>query len=71
MNADYNSKLLLNIAIAQVKLDNKPSAMIALNKAIKYKPDYSKALVKRGEILITMEEYDEAIKDFSTASEYD
>ena len=45
--------------------------MRALNQAIKYNPKYAKALVKRGEVHIALEEYTEAIRDFSEASEHD
>jgi DnaJ family protein C protein 7 len=71
MNACYNSTLLLNISICQVKLGKQDLALAALNKAIKFKPKYSKALVKRGEVRIAMEDYNEAIRDFSEASEHD
>jgi len=67
----YNSTLLLNIAIANCKLNKNDDAIIALNKAIKYNPRYAKALVKRGEINIVLENYNEAIRDFSEASEHD
>lgn len=65
MNACYNSTLLLNISICQVKLGNTDKALVALNKAIKFKPDYAKALVKRGEVHIALEDYNDAIRDFS------
>lgn len=71
MNGNYNSTLLLNIAIARVKQGNNSEALAALNKAIKYNPKYAKALVKRGEVRMAMEEYNEAIRDFSDASEID
>lgn len=71
LNMHYNSTLLLNIAIGQCKLGKNDEAMRALNKAIKYNPKYSKALVKRGEINLVLENYNEAIRDFSEASEHD
>ena len=46
-------------------------AMVTLNKAIKYNPKYAKALVKRGEINMILENYNEAISDFNEASEQD
>ena len=45
--------------------------MKALNRAIKYNPKYAKALVKRGEINLILENYNEAIRDFNEASEHD
>lgn len=71
LNAAFNSTILLNIAIAAVKLKKTPDAMTALNKAIKYNPKYAKALVKRGEVYMELEEYNDAIRDFSEASEHD
>lgn len=71
LNAAYNSTLLLNIAIAQVKLKQNDKAITALNKAIKYNPKYAKAYVKRGEIHVMLEDYNEAIKDFGEASSLD
>jgi len=64
----YNSAVLYNIAIAYCHLERNDEALAALNKAIKYNPKYTKALVKRGEINMTLENYTEAIHDFYEAS---
>lgn len=45
--------------------------MRMLNQAIKYKPNYAAAYIKRGDLFIKMEEYNEAINNYHTASEYD
>jgi len=45
--------------------------MTALNKAIKYNPRYAKAYVKRGEIYVQLEEYNDAIRDFGEAASID
>ena len=50
------------MAISHHKLGNKPVAMEKLNHAIKYNPRYAKAYVKKGEILVELEEYDEAVR---------
>jgi DnaJ homolog subfamily C member 7 len=71
MNGNFNSTLLLNIAIGQVKLGNNEKALVALNKAIKMNKKYAKALVKRGEVNMALGEYNDAIRDFSEASEHD
>jgi len=71
LNATYNATILLNISIAQVKLKANNLAITALNKALMYNPKYAKAYVKRGEILVSIEEYAEAIKDFGEASSID
>ena len=54
-----------------MKLDQKDEAIKSLNLAIKYNPKYAKALVKRGEIKMMLEEYNEAIRDFSEAADHD
>lgn len=71
LNAAYNSTLLLNIAICQAKIDKKDEAIRSLTTAVKYNPKYAKAYVKRGELYCDLGEFNEAIRDFSTASEYD
>jgi tetratricopeptide (TPR) repeat protein len=71
INGNFNSTLLLNIAICEVKLNHNDKALVALNKAIKMNKKYAKALVKRGEVYMAMGEYTDAIRDFSEASEYD
>ena len=71
LNANYNSQILLNTAIAQVKLKKNDEAMKSLNLAIKYNPKYGKAYVKRGEVKMAIEDYNEAIRDFSEAAEID
>ena len=69
LNKEINSSLLMNIAIAQCKLGKQNLAIEALNHAIKYKPDYAKAYVKRGDINFDLKNYEEAIRDFSKAQE--
>lgn len=54
LNAHYNASLLLNTAIALVKQDKKDEAMTVLNRALKYNPNYAKALVKRGEVHVSL-----------------
>jgi len=63
--------VLLNTAICQVKLNKHDEAIKSLNLAIKYMPRYAKALVKRGEIKVHIEEFNDAIRDFSEASDID
>lgn len=71
LNAAFNSTILLNMAICQTKLDRKDEAIKSLGTALKYKPNYAKALVKRGEIYLSMQEFNYALNDFTTAAEYD
>lgn len=71
MNANYNATILMNISICHDKLGDKREALYTLNKAIKYNPRYAKALVKRGDMHLALEEFNEAIRDYSEASEID
>jgi tetratricopeptide (TPR) repeat protein len=60
-NLTYNSTILLNKAIALVKLGKNEQALKELNQCLKFNPQYAKALVKRGEVYVTLEHYDEAV----------
>jgi DnaJ family protein C protein 7 len=72
LNAHYCATILLNISICQDKLGgDKRECLHTLNKSIKYNPKYAKALVKRGDMHVALEDYNEAIRDFSDASDYD
>jgi DnaJ family protein C protein 7 len=67
LNLTYNSTLLLNKAIALVKLGNNDQALKELNQCLRFNPQYAKALVKRGEVHVTLEHYEEAVQDFGSA----
>ena len=72
MNGAYNAIMLLNISICQDKLGmDKRDVHRSLNQAVKFNPKYAKALVKRGDINVALEDYNEAITDYSNASEID
>ena len=71
LNLTYNATILLNKAIALVKLDKKEQALKELNLCLKYNPQYAKALVKRGEVRVSLEQYDEAVQDFGSAQRID
>ena len=70
LNGNFNSSLLMNISICHDKLGDKKEALRSLNKAIKYNPKYAKALVKRGDMHLALEDYNEAIRDYSEASDH-
>ena len=71
LNVAFNSTCLLNISIAQSKLNQNDQALKTLNHCLALNPEYAKALVKRGEINESLENYEEAIRDFHSASEID
>ena len=45
--------------------------MKSFNQAIKYKENYAKAYIQRGDLYLAMEEYNEAIREYHSASEHD
>lgn len=71
MNSQYNAAILLNISICEDKQGKKQDALRTLNKALKYNPKYAKALCKRGDMRMALEEYEEAVRDYSEASDHD
>jgi len=68
LNLTYNATINLNKAIAYTKLKKNDEALSCLNKCLKMNPDYAKAHVKRGEVNLTLEDYEEAVQDFSNAA---
>ena len=71
LNSSFNSTILFNISFSYEKLGKKDEQLIALNQAIKYNPKYGKALIKRGDLYVAMEEFNDGIRDYSEASEQD
>ena len=71
LNAHFNATMMLNISICQDKLGDKREALYSLNKSIKFNSKYAKAFVKRGDMHLALEEFTEAIRDYSEASDYD
>jgi len=57
----------LNRAISFSKLKQNDKALIDLNSAIDSNKDYAKAFVKRGEINLVLENFENAVRDFSSA----
>ena len=71
LNLTFNATILLNKAIALVKLNINEQALKELNQCLRLNPLYAKALVKRGEVRVTLEQYDEAVQDFASAQKID
>ena len=71
LNLSYNATILLNKAIALTKQKKDDLSLKALNLCLKYQPKYAKALVKRGEVRVALEMYEEAVQDFAQAQKYD
>lgn len=71
LNLNYNATLLLNKSIALGKQKKDDLALKALNQCLKQQPKYAKALVKRGEVRVSLEMYEEAVRDFAEAAKID
>ena len=71
LNLTFNSTLCLNKAICQVKLGLQDDALATLNLCLRMNPEYAKALVKRGEVYQNLKEWEEAVDDYSAASNID
>lgn len=67
MNAKLNAHVLLRITECQERLGNSNDALKDLSKALKYRPRYPDARLKRGEIYLSMQKYEEAIEDLQEA----
>jgi len=48
-------------------LKNNDEALADLNKAIEWNEDYAKAYVKRGEINLLLENFEDSVRDFGNA----
>jgi len=70
-NDSYNAAIYLNRAIAYSKMDKHADALTDLNQAIELKADYAKALVKRSEVNLTLENYQAAVYDLEQANKID
>jgi len=63
LNNAYNSAILYNRAVAYVKLGQSAKALEDLNQALVINEDYVKALMKRSEIHLQMQNYEDAVHD--------
>ena len=71
LNNAYNQGILFNRASAYLKLNQKDMALKDLNTAIDLNEDYVKAIMKRSELYLQMENYDEAVRDLEKVKAID
>jgi DnaJ family protein C protein 7 len=64
----YNATCHLNIALCQLKLTKFEDALASLNKSLQCNPQYAKALLKRGEVNLKLENYEEALRDLQACN---
>lgn len=69
LNKSYNSSILFNRALANLKLDNTAEALKDLDLAIECNANYTKAYIKKGDILMQKEKYEEACREYNQAKE--
>jgi len=62
--------ILYNKACALSKVGRNDEAMADLQKALDMNAEYVKAYFKRGDILLSMEDYDAAIAEYTKVSEF-
>jgi len=53
--------------VAHSKLGQTKDAIVDLNAAISMNEDYTKAYIKRAELNLVLEEYEEAVRDLEKA----
>lgn len=59
------------MSICYSKQKKYDEALKVINECIKNNPEYAKALIKRGELNTQLENFDEAVRDYSLASDID
>jgi DnaJ family protein C protein 7 len=70
-NNSYNQGILFNRASAHLKLHQREAALKDLNAAIDLNDEYTKAIVKRSELYILMENFEEAVRDLERVKTLD
>lgn len=71
LNKQYNSTILFNRAVAYTKISKNKDALNDLNSAIEMNEDYAKAYVKRGDVNLLLENYEESVRDYERAKQAD
>jgi len=70
-NKTYNCSIYLNRSMANQKNGDLEKALEDLNEAIRLNSGYIKAYIKRGDIHMLREEWQEAVGDYDTARNLD
>jgi DnaJ family protein C protein 7 len=71
LNIQYNSAILYNRSVAYSKLDQSKEALADLTEAIAINEEYTKAYMKRAELNLVLENYQEAVRDLEKAYSID
>jgi len=70
-NKTLSSTLYANRAAAYMKLKKFTEALADCNKAIALNENYAKAYLRRGEVRMELDDYEEATRDFNRADQLD
>jgi DnaJ family protein C protein 7 len=71
LNIQYNSNILFNRACAFAKTANLVQAIGDLDSAININDEYAKAYLKRGDLRMHREEFEEAVRDYERVKQLD
>jgi tetratricopeptide (TPR) repeat protein len=70
LNNEYNKAILFNMACGLGKVGRCEEALGSLNRAIAMDKEYAKAYIKRGDILLQQNKYDESIAEYMKVREF-
>lgn len=70
LNSQFNQAIMFNRACTLNKLGQNDKALEDLELAIKLNGEYAKAYLKRGDILLQLEKFQEAIAEYSKVKEF-
>lgn len=69
LNNSFNVTILYNSGCALAKVGRNDDALLVLNKAINMNKEYVKVYMKRGDIFLSLEKYQEAVQEFTKVKE--
>jgi len=70
-NRNFNSAILFNRASAFMQLGQQKEALKDLDKAIELNDEYTKAYLKRADINLRLQNYEEAVRDYERVKQLD
>jgi stress-induced-phosphoprotein 1 len=65
INYKFNSTLFYNKALCLFEIKDYEGCLLALDKCIRINDRYLKAYIKRGDIYMIIQDYQEALNDFN------
>jgi tetratricopeptide (TPR) repeat protein len=71
LNFSYNTGILFNIGLCQVKQGKNQEALHFFNKSLALSPNHEKSLNQRAQTYVKLEFYQEAIDDFQRVTSFD